>query len=73
MKYIRFAGHSNNIHLFPDYETHSNVADLLGGRVISAGFVHMTDAGLSCSGESFSLDCESLPDDSQELNSLLRD
>ena len=72
MKFIRFAGYSNNFHLFADSETHSEVAERLGKRVISAGFVRLTNFGLKCYGCSVSLECGVLPDDDEQLHSLLR-
>ena len=72
MKYIRFAGYQNNFHLFSDDEIHSEVAERLGGRVISAGFVEQTPNGLNCYGCSVSLECTSRPDDGEELRTLFK-
>lgn len=70
MKYIRFSGFSNTFHLFPDHEQHREVAISLGGRVVSAGCVKQTEAGLECTGESISLGVGVHQDDSKHLNSL---
>lgn len=63
--------------LFPDQDLlwHRHVGDLVrecaGGKIISAGFAHISKGGVECFGESESLEIKSLPEDSDLLSTQL--
>lgn len=71
MKYIL---HSDlGLVLFEDHNRHDEIAALLGGEPISAGFVRQKNAGVECYGESLSLNLKASDRDTQRLNAFLRE
>jgi len=72
MKYIIIDnGLAEVIIVFPDLVQHGNVA--MGfDKVVSAGFIIMTDGNYQCYGSSFSLKINSRPDDTIIANRQLR-
>lgn len=61
------SGMSDDMHIFPSHLNHNNVADKIGGRVISAGFLSIDpdkngDVEISCYGKSISLNVDSRPE-----------
>lgn len=58
--------------VFSDLLNHSEVANGIGGKVVSAGFCHIEDGRYCCYGESVSLNVESRPEeDARILNKYL--
>jgi hypothetical protein len=66
VKYVRCL--HRGLFLFPDKVRHDKMKELLGGQIISAGFVGRKDGKLSCYGQSTTLRLASLPDDTELLN-----
>jgi hypothetical protein len=58
--------------VFSDYINHSEMAQVIGGKVIGAGFCFIEDNRYVCYGESTSLKVKSRPEeDAQILNKYL--
>lgn len=73
MKYIVVDdGLSDNPYIFPDHIQHFYMLSVVGGKIISAGFVRFTPEELECYGESLSLGIKSRPIcDTQLIKSLI--
>lgn len=67
MKYIIF-GTLREYHIFPNYRSHKVVANRLGGKPTSAGFVKIEDGDFVVFGESQSLGLKSKQEDNEILN-----
>lgn len=73
MRYVRFEriGFIFSPEGFGQIMTHADVARAIGDKVVSAGFVHADQDGLTCYGGSASLGIESLPEDTLLVRQLL--
>ena len=72
MKYVVIKNGFERPYLFSSLDQHRDVAAMIGGEVISAGFVNHTESGLSCYGSSDSLGVASRPEqDSKLINRFL--
>ncbi len=68
MKYIVLDNDLNVIPIiFPDFVKHDMIHMYLGGKVISAGFIHFIQGRLECYGESISLKVKARPEEDTEL------
>ena len=71
MKYINFE--NIGIVIFPELIQHSDMAQIVGHKAISAGFFNVADADdAHCFGKSVSLGIASRPEDTKELQRNLR-
>lgn len=73
MKYIVVDdGLTDCPYIFPQHLQHFYMLSLVGGEIMSAGFVVFTPKGLECYGESISLGVKSRPDvDTKLIKSLI--
>jgi len=67
-KYVVVKGKlCESIIIFPRHERHSDVAERMGGEVVSAGFMSIAGEHVDCFGESESLKLGSRPAKDEQL------